>query len=61
MNMNSSIQQLEISLPGSRHHSAKHRRQLRAARARWWFGRMRHAVESAADWTPPTGRRSSHV
>ena len=45
-------QQLEISLPCSRRSPRQQRRQLRAARARWWFGRMRQVVDTAGSWTP---------
>lgn len=51
-------QQLEIGLTCHRLNDAKRRRQLRATRARWWFGRMRDAVESTAEWTPPIRRQA---
>lgn len=49
-------EQLEIGLPSQRLNPAKRKRQLRAARARWWFGRMHAVVESAGEWTPPVRR-----
>ncbi len=51
-------QQLEIVVPAHSLRPSARRRQLRANRARWWFDRMRTAVESAVEWTPPVRTRS---
>ena len=32
------------------------RRQQRANRAKWWFQRMRQAVDKAFDWNTPPAR-----
>lgn len=42
--------QLELGLANARP-SLKHRQQ-RQNRARWWFDRMRQAVDRALDWQP---------
>ena len=36
-------------------------RQGRAARAAWWFGRMREAVERAMDWNAPGEPRPEQI
>jgi hypothetical protein len=54
-------QQLEIGLPQRPLNAAKRRRQLRAARARWWFDRMRSVVESSGEWTPPVAPSSGRM
>ena len=49
--------QLELSLEGLviRRRNFGRRRH---ARARWWFGQMRQAVEQAQDWPPAPPKRA---
>ena len=43
-------QQLELGFNGTQTRIFGRRREQRAARAQWWFAKMRAAVESAMDW-----------
>ena len=43
-------QQLELGFNGNQTRILGRRRETRAARAQWWFARMREAVENAIDW-----------
>jgi hypothetical protein len=45
-------QQLELGYGSAKLEMPLTRRQSRVARAAWWFGRMRHVVQSAVDWQP---------
>lgn len=47
-------EQLELGLHGARRmpQPQPHRKPNRAARAAWWFARMRAAVDGALVWTP---------
>lgn len=45
-------EQLELGLNGARRAALPHRKPNRAARAAWWFARMRAAVDGAMVWTP---------
>jgi hypothetical protein len=47
--------QLELGLNGVPRAPRITRRENRLARAAWWFGKMREAVNNAMDW-PPTGQ-----
>jgi hypothetical protein len=44
--------QLELGLNGVKPTIRVARRENRMARAAWWFGKMRSAVNSAMDWPP---------
>jgi hypothetical protein len=49
--------QLELGYGEAKESGPSVRRGNRAARAAWWFGQMRHVVQSAIDWQPaPDGR-----
>jgi len=50
-NTNNPNGQLELGLNGVRHATRIARRENRMARAAWWFGRMREAVNGAMDWS----------
>lgn len=45
--------QLELGFNALPVRVAGPRREGRIARANWWFGRMRHIVKSAMDWSVP--------
>lgn len=42
--------QLELGFNGTQTRIHGRRRELRVARARWWFAKMREAVENAVAW-----------
>lgn len=51
------VAQLELSLSNGRTQGRPAFRRPRQTRARWWFQRMRQAVNQARDWQPaPTAR-----
>jgi hypothetical protein len=54
-NENNNGGQLELGLNGVPRTTRVARRENRMARAAWWFGKMRAAVNSAMDW-PPKGQ-----
>jgi hypothetical protein len=43
-------QQLELGFNGAQTRILGRRREIRVARAQWWFAQMRAAVASAVDW-----------
>ena len=43
-------EQLELGFNATQARIFGRRRELRVARAKWWFARMRAAVEGAMDW-----------
>ena len=43
-------EQLELGFNGTQSRIFGRRREQRMARARWWFDKMRAAVENAMDW-----------
>ncbi len=43
-------QQLELGFNGTQTRIHGRRRELRVARAKWWFAKMREAVANAVDW-----------
>ena len=43
-------EQLELGFNGTQIRIFGRRREQRMARARWWFDKMRAAVENAMDW-----------
>jgi hypothetical protein len=49
--------QLELSLDATLRPPRVTRRERRTARAAWWFGKMRAAVNQAMDWPPTNAPR----
>jgi hypothetical protein len=43
---------MELGIANPRMFQSQLRRQRKAERARWWFERMRRAVDCALDWQP---------
>ena len=43
-------EQLELGFNGTRRRIPGRRREQRVARAKWWFAKMREAVENAMAW-----------
>ena len=43
-------EQLELGFNGTQARIFGRRRETRVARAKWWFAKMREAVENAMDW-----------
>jgi len=43
-------EQLELGFNGTQSRIFGRRREQRMARAKWWFDKMRAAVENAMDW-----------
>ena len=43
-------EQLELGFNGTQRRIPGRRRELRVARAKWWFAKMRAAVENAMAW-----------
>jgi len=56
---NAARAQLDLSFSGIKacHRPAYRRRQILRARAAWWFGQMRRAVDSAIEWRPAPAPR----
>jgi hypothetical protein len=54
-------QQLELTLGKARACRSLARPQRRQARAQWWFGRMREAVDKAFDWQPAPQARPEQI
>jgi len=46
-------EQLELGFNGMQTRVFGRRRESRAARAQWWFARMRETVANAMDWSAP--------
>jgi hypothetical protein len=51
--------QLELGFTGTQRHIFGRRRELRLARAQWWFARMREAVEKA--WPEPAATTTEQI
>jgi hypothetical protein len=51
-------QQLELGFNGTQTRIHGRRRELRVARAQWWFAKMREAVANAVDWQTQREPRS---
>lgn len=54
-------QQLELGFNGTQTRIFGRRREQRAARAQWWFAKMRAAVENAMDWQNETPTRAEQI
>ena len=50
-------EQLELGFNGTQTRILGRRREQRVARAKWWFAKMREAVEHAMDWQNETQPR----
>jgi hypothetical protein len=58
---NVTTEQMELGLAKQRACPSLNRRQKRMARANWWFGRMRQAVDQALDWAPAPQPRPEQI
>jgi hypothetical protein len=54
-------EQLELGFNGTPAHHFGRRREQRVARAKWWFAKMRAAVEGAMDWQTATTPRPEQI
>lgn len=54
-------EQLELGFNGGAARSFGRRREDRAARAQWWFAKMREAVANAMDWSAPAESRPKQL
>ena len=54
-------QQLELGFNGTQTRIFGRRREQRAARAQWWFAKMRAAVANAMDWQNETPTRAEQI
>jgi len=54
-------EQLELGFNGTPARLFGRRREQRVARAKWWFARMRAAVEGAMDWQTATAPRPEQI
>jgi hypothetical protein len=54
-------QQMELGFGRERVCPSVNRRQRRLNRARWWFERMREAVDRALDWQPAPPPRPEQI
>ena len=54
-------QQLELGFNGTPSRSQGRRRELRVARAQWWFAKMREAVENAVAWQTENTSRAEQI
>ena len=55
--MTNQKQQMELGFDKARVCPSVHRRQRKSTRAKWWFDRMREAVERGIDWHPAPAAR----
>ncbi len=51
--------QLELGFTGTQRRIFSRQREIRMARAKWWFARMREAVEKA--WQEPTAPTAEQI
>jgi hypothetical protein len=54
-------EQLELGFNAPSTRILGRRREERVARAKWWFDKMRAAVEQAMDWQQPRQARSEQL
>ena len=54
-------QQLELGFNGTQTRIFGRRREQRAARAQWWFAKMRAAVKNAMDWQNETPAHAEQI
>ena len=54
-------QQMELGIENAKVCPSVIRREQRAKRARWWFGRMRQIVEAAVDRRPAPEARPEQI
>ncbi len=54
-------EQLELGFNGTQTRILGRRREQRVARAKWWFAKMREAVEHAMDWQNETQPRPEQI
>ena len=54
-------QQLELGFNGTQARIFGRRREQRVARAKWWFAKMRAAVENAIDWQNEVPPRAEQI
>lgn len=54
-------EQLELGFNGMQRRVFGRRREQRVARAKWWFARMRAAVENAMVWQNQTSPRPEQI
>jgi hypothetical protein len=54
-------EQLELGFNGMPTHIFGRRREQRLARAKWWFDKMRAAVENAMDWQNEVQARPEQI
>jgi hypothetical protein len=54
-------QQLELGFNGTQTRIFGRRREQRAARAQWWFAKMRAAVASAMTWQNETPTHAEQI
>lgn len=55
------INQLELGFNGTQSRIHGRRRELRVARAKWWFAKMREAVENAVAWQAENAPRAEQI
>lgn len=54
-------EQLELGFNGTQSRIFGRRREQRMARAKWWFDKMRAAVENAMDWQAANPPRPEQI
>ncbi len=54
-------QQLELGFNGTQSRIFGRRREVRVARAKWWFAQMREAVENAMAWQNAASARPEQI
>lgn len=54
-------EQLELGFNGTQRRILGRRREQRVARAKWWFAKMRAAVENAMTWQDETPARPEQI
>jgi hypothetical protein len=54
-------QQLELGFNGTQSRILDRRREVRAARAKWWFAKMRAAVAGAMEWQDATAVHAEQI
>jgi hypothetical protein len=54
-------EQLELGFNGTQNRIFGRRREQRVARAKWWFAKMRTAVENAMDWQEAGQPRTEQI
>jgi hypothetical protein len=59
--MTNQKQQMELGFDKARVCPSVRRRQSKSTRAKWWFDRMRDAVDRAIDWQPAPAARPEQI